>query len=74
MIALGPDQVDHLMLHSNVLKAASPFFDVGLNAQWTKGVGDKTVSDPTTGKEVHLFNYQLLFHDGIFSLHVKVGR
>ena len=63
---------DTLILHSSVLKEASPFFNAGLSAKWTKGVESITIIDSGTKEAVPLFGYKLYLHDGIYSLHTKV--
>lgn len=70
IIALGPEVDDHLLLHASVLTAASSFFEAGLKASWTEGLG-RAVTDVSTGQNVEVMIYYLYEHDGIYSLGTK---
>jgi len=71
LVALGPHAHDHLILHSSVLKAASPVFEAGLRGDWDTS---KMVSKPDAQQSVEVVRYSLVLHDGIFALQVKVSK
>lgn len=71
-IALGHDVDDHLLLHSEVLKAASPFFEAGMKACWNQEEEPKKISCPDGGEEVQIFRYALAVAKKVASLQVTV--
>lgn len=72
IVALGPEIGDHLLLHADVLKAASPFFEASMKACWDQNAEPKTVTSPTSGEEVKIYKYSLVNAGGLVTLHLKV--
>ena len=72
ILALGSDVNKHLLLHSNVLRSASPFFEASMKAFWNQVAELPEVTNPATGEKVKIFKYSLVRHDRVISLQKKV--
>lgn len=72
IIALGPDEEDHLLLHSNILKAASPFFEANMKTCWSSDKLPAKIVDSSTGKETEVFRYRLEVSNRTATLQLKV--
>lgn len=75
IIKLGLNPEEWLVVHSAILREASPYFQASFSEQWEQGDSKpEMVFNPTIGKDVPMRCRALRFVEGTYLLEREVSR